>query len=157
MVKWFGFKLNPRLVGVLKTKNNETLKINYYSLLKRDFFQINVSRILLKFSEYLFSRTTLSTSFVYVKRQNFENYILGKLQIRISPAFYFEDWLRSVRTWRQIFAKNDEKIKHINSLSTLPCQRQDIDIFHFDFFGCCKYRFVMDSFIVSWFFPLKCS
>ena len=42
--------------------------------------------------------------------------------------------------------KDVGKIKHANSLSTLPCQRQDTVVFSFDFFRSCKCKSVMDFF-----------
>ena len=66
---------------------------------------------------------------VYVKRKNFENYILGKLKICRLWNFLPQLRLRansdtSVYIWKHLL-KNVEKIKHSNTIDMLPFRRQD--------------------------------
>ena len=93
-----------------------------------------------------------------VKRQNFENYILGKSQISSLQLFLPDLNLRAdsdpfVYGCKHLL-KKVEKTKQANTLSTLTSQRQDFAdldyfIFWLDFFGSNKYRFVMHSFIAN--------
>ena len=92
-----------------------------------------------KFLEDLFCTEHLDTeASVCVKRQNFENYILGKSQVSSVWPFLRHLHLRadsdpSVNGWK-LFVKEGWKNKQANTLCTLTAQRQDFaDLGYFIF------------------------
>ena len=104
--------------------------MSYYSILKHETsITLTSLGFCQNFQNNCFPEHLKAEASVYVKRQNFENYILGKSQISSLPLFLQDMNLRadsdlSVYGCKHLL-KKVEKIKQANSRRMLTSQRQD--------------------------------
>ena len=96
--------------GCFEEQEQWKIKMSYYSILKHEkSFTLTFLGFCQNFQNTCLPRHLEGEASVYVKGQNFENYIIGKSQQSSLPLFLpdmnFKGRLRSVRIWLQKFVK----------------------------------------------------